>query len=217
MSDTPGQHSAREPSRANRMPAPSDRFDAVLIAGGGGRRLGGVDKPGLQLGDQQLLDRVLDAAVGAEHRILVAGSDQPSADRAEDSGRYPDLIRCTEQPPGSGPLSALLTGARLTAAPTVLILAGDLPFIAPAIVPLLRGCATGPAVLVDSDGRANLLASAWPRNTLLARLEHIGDPTNQPMRRLIEGVDWTSVPDLGGWGEDCDTWADVERARDLLR
>ncbi|SDJ25956.1 Molybdopterin-guanine dinucleotide biosynthesis protein A [Frankineae bacterium MT45] len=189
-------------------------FDAVVIAGGGGRRLGGVDKPGLLLGDRQLLDHVLDAAAEASLRVVVAAATQPSAARAEASGRYPNLRRCTEEPPGSGPLAALAAGARLTTAPVVLVLAADLPFIAPAIALLIAGAGAGrPTVLVDPEGRSNLLASAWPRDVLLTRLTAIGDPAGQAMRRLADGVEYQSVADEGGWGEDCDRWPDVERAR----
>ncbi|MEU7054400.1 NTP transferase domain-containing protein, partial [Streptomyces eurythermus] len=37
-------------------PAP---YDAVVLAGGAARRLGGADKPGVRVGGRALLDRVL--------------------------------------------------------------------------------------------------------------------------------------------------------------
>ncbi|MZF89845.1 NTP transferase domain-containing protein, partial [Streptomyces sp. SID5643] len=34
------------------------RYDAVVLAGGAARRLGGADKPGVRVGGRPLLDRV---------------------------------------------------------------------------------------------------------------------------------------------------------------
>jgi len=41
-------------------------FDAVVLAGGAGRRLGGVDKALVEVGGQDLLTRVLGAVAGAQ-------------------------------------------------------------------------------------------------------------------------------------------------------
>ncbi|MGV9756153.1 NTP transferase domain-containing protein, partial [Streptomyces tricolor] len=49
-------------------PAP---YDAVVLAGGAARRLGGADKPGLRVGGRALLDRVL-AACGSWSRAVMA-------------------------------------------------------------------------------------------------------------------------------------------------
>ncbi|MGW0901366.1 NTP transferase domain-containing protein, partial [Streptomyces goshikiensis] len=40
-------------------------YDAIVLAGGAARRLGGVDKPALPVGARTLLDRVLDACPDA--------------------------------------------------------------------------------------------------------------------------------------------------------
>ena len=50
-------------------------FDAILLAGGGAR-LGGADKPGLEVGEISLLDRVV-AAVAGTARIVVVGPERP--------------------------------------------------------------------------------------------------------------------------------------------
>ncbi|MYQ48709.1 NTP transferase domain-containing protein, partial [Streptomyces sp. SID4985] len=52
-----------DPSPAT-SPAPSapgtdTPYDAVVLAGGAARRLGGADKPGVRVGGRPLLDRVL--------------------------------------------------------------------------------------------------------------------------------------------------------------
>ncbi|MBT2472738.1 NTP transferase domain-containing protein, partial [Streptomyces sp. ISL-66] len=48
-------------------------YDAIVLAGGAARRLGGADKPGLLVGGRPLLDRVLDACADARTTVVVGG------------------------------------------------------------------------------------------------------------------------------------------------
>ena len=75
-------------------------FDVVVLAGGTGRRLGGVDKGGLVVGGAALLDRVLQASAAARHTVVVG---EPRA-----TGRVVHWAR--EDPPGGGPLAGLAAG-----------------------------------------------------------------------------------------------------------
>ncbi|NKI41053.1 DUF6457 domain-containing protein [Streptomyces physcomitrii] len=94
--------SATRGTGASASGAPTPRFDAVVLAGGGARRLGGADKPGLRVGGRRLLDRVLTACAAAERTVVVA------APRATVRP-----VRWTrEEPPGSGPVAALAAGLR---------------------------------------------------------------------------------------------------------
>ena len=47
-------------------------FDAVVLAGGAARRLGGTDKPALRVDERTLLEHVVAAVAGAG-RIVVVG------------------------------------------------------------------------------------------------------------------------------------------------
>ncbi|MFE1289542.1 NTP transferase domain-containing protein [Streptomyces sp. NPDC058751] len=94
-------------------------YDAVVLAGGAARRLGGEDKPGVRVGGRTLLDRVLSACADATRTVVVAGS-RPTARPVE---------WAREDPPGGGPLAALDAGLRHTVAPYVLVLSADLPFL----------------------------------------------------------------------------------------
>jgi CTP:molybdopterin cytidylyltransferase MocA len=199
-------------------------FDALVLAGGAARRLDGADKPGLDLGGSSLLERVVAACSGAE-RIVVVG---PPRD-------LPGPVTFTqESPPGAGPVAAVASGLPLTAAPVVLLLAADLPWIAPAVPLLLRACVdagmsgvgtgvgtgadadtdAGVAALVDAAGRRNLLASAWRRDALERAVASVDPVAGAPVRALYTSVRCVEVPDEGGWGQDCDTWEDVAQARD---
>lgn len=179
-------------------------YDAILLAGGRARRLGGAAKPQLTVGGRTLLDAAVAAVTGAG-RIVVVGPEQPVA--------RPVVWR-REDPPGGGPVAALAAGLPATAAAAVVVLAADLPAIAPAVPRLLAALPPeGAAVLTDADGRANYLAAAWRRASLAVALATLGGVEGASMRALVAAVPVVPVPDEGGWGRDCDTWDQLARAR----
>ncbi|MCL2780283.1 MAG: NTP transferase domain-containing protein [Actinomycetia bacterium] len=192
------------------------RFDAIVVAGGAGRRLGGLDKPALRIGGRSLLSRALDAVPDAG-RVVVVG---PTRDEARDPGGE-RLLWCQERPPGGGPLAGLAAGLPLTSAAILVVLAADLPDIAPAVPALLArltepGEPVDAAVLVDATGRRNLLAAAWRHAPLAAALAAAAPVAGRPMRALESLVRLAEVPDPAGWGADCDTWEDVLALRHRL-
>jgi molybdopterin-guanine dinucleotide biosynthesis protein A len=184
-------------------------YDAIVLAGGTGRRLGGVDKAALDVGGRSLLDRVLEALVEAQ-RIGVVG---PARDLP------PSVIMACERPPGGGPVAGLAAGLVLVEAPLVAVLACDLPFVT---VDTLRslvdavasgGDAADGAQLVDESGRRQPLAAVYRSDRLRATISSLVQVSNTPIRAMLEGVtmlDVTAVPEQA-W--DCDTWADLDRAR----
>lgn len=181
-------------------------YDAIILAGGTARRLGGVDKPALDVGGVSLLDRAVDAVAGAA-RIVVVGPRRPVVR---------EVLWCREQPVGGGPVAAIATGLACTAAEIVVVLAADLPWVCPAVPVLLGALSSGNvAVLVDPSGRVNHLAAVWRRAALTAALKSVGDPDGAPVRSLLAGAEQILVPDTGGWGRDCDTWDDLAEARTL--
>jgi molybdopterin-guanine dinucleotide biosynthesis protein A len=75
-------------------------YDALVLAGGAARRLGGTDKPALAVGGRMLLDRVL-AACAAARTTVVVGPRRPTAR---------PVLWTREEPAGGGPLPALAAG-----------------------------------------------------------------------------------------------------------
>ncbi|MFE3670672.1 NTP transferase domain-containing protein [Streptomyces goshikiensis] len=192
-------------------------FDAVILAGGGARRLGGVDKPALPVGARALLDRVLDACPDARTTVVV-GDRRPTA----------RPVRWTrETPPGGGPLAALDAGLHETTAPLVLVLSADLPFLdRPTVRALLDAAAAGGdgAVLRDPDGRDQPLVAAYRTEALrreiaLLATEH-GSLRDLPLRVLTAELELTpvSVTERAPLASfDCDTWEDLAAARARIR
>lgn len=179
------------------------KFDAVVLAGGAGRRLGGIDKALITVGDSTLLERVIAASADAD-RIICVG---PQRDTSV------DVEWAREDPPGGGPVAALAAGMQLVRAPMVMVLAVDLPFVTRAAVNRLVGsCNGGKAVLaVDQSGTPQPLLAAYPTKPLLARLVAVGDASGVPMKRVTDNLPH-SLLDEPGISLDCDTWADVEQA-----
>ncbi|MCL6674634.1 NTP transferase domain-containing protein [Streptomyces panaciradicis] len=189
-------------------------YDAVVLAGGAARRLGGADKPGVQVGGRALLDRVLAACADARTTVVVA--DPRPTPRP--------VLWAREDPPGSGPLAALGAGLRHTTAEQVVVLSADLPFLgAPTVRRLLAALRAGTAdgaLLTDADGRDQPLVAAYRSPALHRGLsglteEHTG-LTGLPLRRLTAGLDLTRVPDPVA-SFDCDTWDDIATARARIR
>ncbi|MFR9798389.1 NTP transferase domain-containing protein [Streptomyces sp. MS06] len=155
----PGAHGAG-PASAPADAAAVRAYDAVVLAGGAARRLGGTDKPGVAVGGRALLDRVLAACAGARTTVVVA-EPRPTA-------RPVHWAR--EEPPGGGPLAALDAGLRRTTAPHVLVLSADLPFLdqptVRRLLAALRETGADGALLTDAEGRDQPLVAAYRASAL---------------------------------------------------
>ncbi|MBA2945330.1 NTP transferase domain-containing protein [Streptomyces himalayensis] len=193
---------------------PVAAFDAVVLAGGAARRLGGADKPALSVGGRALLDRVLAACTGAATTVVVAGR-RPTVR---------PVVWAREDPPGAGPLAALDAGLRRTTAENVVVLSGDLPFLGRETVrrllTTLRERDAEGAVLTDRDGRDQPLVAAYRseplrRELALLAAEH-GSLSGLPLRLLTTELELTRISDPVA-SFDCDTWEDVAAARARIR
>ncbi|MFJ4690954.1 NTP transferase domain-containing protein [Streptomyces sp. NPDC088766] len=188
-----------------------------MLAGGGARRLGGADKPGVRVGGRALLDRVLDACADAETTVVVA-DPRPTVR---------PVRWAREDPPGAGPVAALGAGLRHATADSVVVLSADLPFLAADTVRRLLAAlntegsqgAEG-ALLTDADGRDQPLVAAYRTSALRRELSALGEEhgglTGLPLHRLTAGLDLTRVPDPVA-SFDCDTWDDIAAARARIR
>jgi molybdopterin-guanine dinucleotide biosynthesis protein A len=191
-------------------PSPSQpatpAFDAVVLAGGRGSRLGGVSKPEVVVGGRALLDHAL-AAVRDAAQVVVVG---PS------SVARPGIRTVLEDPPGGGPVAGLAAGLAALSSPSdlVVVLACDVPR-AGAVLPALRRAAAADGVdgarLVSADGRPQHLVAVYRTSALAAALARMATTSGASMRALLAGLNLTDVPDTDDSGADADTWPDVER------
>ncbi|PNG19294.1 NTP transferase domain-containing protein [Streptomyces cahuitamycinicus] len=190
------------------------RYDAVVLAGGAARRLGGADKPGVRVGGRPLLDRVLAACTGARTTVVVA-APRPTAR---------PVTWAREDPPGGGPLAALDAGLRHTTAEHVVVLSADLPFLheptVDRMLSALRTSGRDGVLLTDPGGRDQPLVAAYRAPRLREELALLagrhGALAGLPLRRLTAELDLTRISDPVA-SFDCDTWGDIATARARIR
>lgn len=156
------------------MPA-GPAFDAVILAGGRGRRLGGDGKPGLVIGSSTMAGAVASAVAAAGvRRVVLVGPARPEL--ASLATTLPGGLAVTrEDPPGSGPVPALRAGLTEVGASWVVLLAADLPFLRAAdvrelVLTAVRGGPPGQVLRPGSPGglpaddvaRAGGPGRCWP-------------------------------------------------------
>lgn len=190
---------------------PLPPWTAVVLAGGRAARLGGRAKPQLDVGGRTILSAVLAAVAGADRRIVV-GPPQPVP---------PGVLVVREDPPGGGPVAAVAAGLDAVGTEVVVVLAGDLPFVTAHLVRELRERLTGDGVLVvDDTGRDQYLLGAWRTATLRRAVTAVSGPTS--LRRVLAPLAVRRFRPQAAPGQpppwlDCDTPADLERARSATR
>ncbi len=100
---------------------------AAIIAGGRGRRLGGLDKSPLVIGGRQIIERQLAVLGQVAPHVLVVTDDHH---RFRASG----LRVCDDILPGAGPLGGLHTALTRSPGRRILVVAGDMPFLSGAFL-----------------------------------------------------------------------------------
>jgi molybdopterin-guanine dinucleotide biosynthesis protein A len=183
-------------------------YDAVVLAGGTARRLGGVDKAAVEVAGRSLLDHVL-ASVEAAASVVVVGDPRPT--------RHPvEWVR--ERPAGGGPVAGLAAALSAVTAEVLVLLACDLPLIDADAVRRLVGSTAGAdgAVLVDRAGRRQPLAAAYRSAAIRSAVAKLGDPVGRAMRDLVAPLQLAEVAVRAQEALDCDTWADVALSSRLL-
>lgn len=144
---------------------------AIVLAGGAGRRMGGVDKAALEVGGVRLLDRVLAAARPVCDRLVVVGPARPTP--------VAGVRFVAEETPGGGPVPAVGAGAAaLGGCPVVLVLAADLPLLHTDDLRLLLAALPGPgavdAAAAADVGGPNPLLAAYRAGGLAERAAALG-------------------------------------------
>lgn len=186
-----------------------EAYDAIVLAGGEGRRLGGVSKADLVVGGRTYLDLALDAVGAATRRVVVGPGDLAR----------PGVPTTLEDPPLGGPVAGIAAGLdRLGegGAPWVAVLACDVPGAAGLLPALGAGLAADPAadgaVVVDGEGHRQALVGIYRRAALegaVAALRADGGVHGRSVRSLVAGLTLVEVADPDGLSADADTWEDV--------
>ncbi len=190
------------------MPVSNGPAAAIVLAGGGGRRLGGVDKPALRAGRRTLLEVALGAVPGVPTVVVGPARSVPSG-----------IVVVREDPPGAGPAAAVAAGLialppALPALSPVALLAADLPALDTAAIAAL--CARldepdGPAgaVLLDARGRWQWLIGVWRLRPLIDAVGRRSDWAGRSLRELLGPLDAVPVRGHERAAVDVDTPDDL--------
>jgi molybdopterin-guanine dinucleotide biosynthesis protein A len=128
---------------------------ALILAGGGARRLGGVDKPLLRLGGTTILAELLARLRPQAEAVALSANGDPARFAAYDLPVLPDPV------PDQGPLAGVLEGLHWAArcgAQALLTVPGDTPFIPSDLADRLS---PAPACAA-SGGHVHPLVALWP-------------------------------------------------------
>lgn len=181
----------------------------ILLTGGASRRLG-RDKATVVVGGRTLAVRAAGTLRAVCRPVVEVG---PGV-----SG----LPAAREDPPGRGPLAALVAGREALAAAgwdgPVLLLAVDLPRVGPPLLDLLTRVAPGAAAAVPVHGGARQACCARYGPAALAAARDALDAGERSLRAVLAAVATVEVPE-GEWRavagadafEDVDTPADLDR------
>ena len=182
-------------------------WTAVVLAGGRGRRLGGVDKAAIEVDGRSLLDMVL-GSIPEQVPVVVVGPTHPT----------PRAVTFTlEEPRYGGPVAAVAAALGSVSTPLIGLLAVDMPRSPELIAwidPRSLGADVDAVVCVDGDGRTQPMGAVYRVSALTQAIERLGDPAGQSMRGLLAllRVETRRLADAAG-----ELTRDIDEPEDLDR
>jgi molybdopterin-guanine dinucleotide biosynthesis protein A len=205
----------------NHRPASGQaQWSAVVLTGGGSRRMG-TDKSDLTVGGVALLHRLL-REWPPHVPVVISGPDPGPVDRP--------AVVTVEDPPGGGPVAGIAAAVVAVTTPVTALVAVDQPFAAPLVARLAArmielqatqdpGAEAAPDALVpvDADGSRQPLCAVYATRALVRRCADLpSHGAGVSVRALIAGLVVRDVPlldDEAHQALDVDTPADLQRAR----
>lgn len=186
------------------MHAPSFSYDAIIVAGGAGRRMGGVSKADLVVDGSRLVDTVVGAVCDARQTVVVGDAAVPDG-----------VVRTREDPAGTGPAAGL--GAGLAAikhpSPWTMVLCVDLPDAEGVASRLLDAARTAEdhfdGAVIVAENRTQWLMGCYRTSALRGAVERFGPLEHAPLRRVLAPLRLVEVEPGRAVPVDLDTPADL--------
>jgi molybdopterin-guanine dinucleotide biosynthesis protein A len=189
---------------------------AAIIAGGRGRRLGGVDKHTLELDGQRFLDRQLAVLRPLFSRVLLVTGAPPDPPPAG------VLVLADRPPPGRGPLAGFQVALEALAPgeDALVCVGGDMPLLQPAALQLLRDLdPAAPALVPRVAGFPEPLLARYGRRCLplVDAALAAGRLQTSVFAAAIPGVVWLPETELRAADPDLLSLENVNTPDDLER
>ena len=166
-----------------------DTLTLAILAGGRGSRLGGVDKASLVVGGRTLLERQLTGLGPLAREVVVVAND----DRLTGDPRFRVIL---DPDPHAGVLPALLAALDTATSELVLLVACDMPFVAPGVAEELVRFATGyDAVVPDVDGHLQPMLAVYRVEPCRAAIRASLAADNRRMIGFLDDVKTFRVPE----------------------
>ena len=173
---------------------------AVILAGGAGRRLGGVDKALVALEGRPLIAHVVDRLAGQVSALAISANGDP-----ERFGRLGLPVLPDPVPDRPGPLAGVLAGldwarAAYPKAPRLLTVPVDCPLLpADLVARLLAAGDDDHVVMAASGGKRHPVVALWPVGLATALRAGLRDGTLRKVEtfgaaRPHAVVEWPTVP-----------------------
>ncbi len=149
-------------------------MDAIILAGGGGRRMNGVRKAFLRLQGETFIERILRVVGPLVDAVLV------TANEPELYAHLPVRVVPDERP-GLGPLMGIYSGLRASGAELAFVTAVDTPLLVePLVRRLLSPGRECDAFVPRRAGKAEPLCAVYARRCLPAMEKVMGEGSVSP-------------------------------------
>jgi molybdenum cofactor guanylyltransferase len=195
------------------MSADAGQIVAAIIAGGEGKRLGGVDKSALLVGGRSIAERQLEVLRPLFPRVL-AISGRPEPWRALGVDVVADRVGS-----GRGPLAGIdaALAALLPGEAAIVCVGCDMPFLSPAALRLLRDTAgSGDAVVPEVRGHAEPLFARYRRSCAAPIADALARGAFKTSALLATlAVHWVSEGELRAVDPDLATLLNVNTPEEL--
>lgn len=127
---------------------------AAILAGGLARRMAGVNKATLRVGDRRIVDRQLALLRQVADPVFIVSNHREAFSNLGVEV-LPDVI------PNAGPLGGIYTAIRASPHPRTIVVAGDMPFLTLALLRHLAADSTADLVIPQSAAGYEPLCATW--------------------------------------------------------
>lgn len=169
----------------------------LVVAGGYATRFGDGDKAVADLAGTPMIRRVADRLTPGIDRLVVnCRPDQRTAIEDALAGYAHPVTVAVDDEPDRGPMTGILTGLRAVESEFAVVVACDMPFVAPALVEhLFERAHEHDAAVPRVDGRDQPLQAVYRTDATVAACEAALARDERAVFAALAELDWVFVPE----------------------